>query len=186
MTSHTGLLAVEVRILGACCYNYSCAVGHHDGRPQHDGLPAPHHAGPPPRGRDSTMVRCKAVSQCMPTHTLSFSYAGFASRFFRQASSEPWSVITGRTCTPFYRHTRLRAHTQVVVIIGQLVPQLVAVPCPILFFSLPGSYYILKIGLLFHTIGITYIAFLLTRASVVGHAAENVYVWVWKDGIRVC
>jgi len=50
----------------------------------------------------------------------------------------------------------------VVVIIGQLVPQLVAVPCPILFFSLPGSYYILKIGLLFHTIGITYIAFLLT------------------------
>merc|ERR1719201_404707 len=26
----------------------------------------------------------------------------------------------------------------VVVIIGQLVPQLVAVPCPILFFSLPG------------------------------------------------
>jgi len=50
----------------------------------------------------------------------------------------------------------------VVVIIGQLVPQLVAVPCPILFFSLPGSYYILKIGLFFHTIGITYIAFLLT------------------------
>jgi len=49
-----------------------------------------------------------------------------------------------------------------VVIIGQLVPQLVAVPCPILFFSLPGSYYILKIGLFFHTIGITYIAFLLT------------------------
>jgi len=37
----------------------------------------------------------------------------------------------------------------VVVIIGQLVPQLVAVPCPILFFSLPGSYYILKIGLFF-------------------------------------
>jgi len=50
----------------------------------------------------------------------------------------------------------------VVVIIGQLVPQLVAVPCPILFFSLPGSYYILQIGLFFHTIGITYIAFLLT------------------------
>jgi len=50
----------------------------------------------------------------------------------------------------------------VVVIIGQLVPQLVAVPCPILFFSLPGSYLILQIGLFFHTIGITYIAFLLT------------------------
>jgi len=50
----------------------------------------------------------------------------------------------------------------VVVIAGQLVPQLVAVPCPILFFSLPGSYLILKIGMFFHTIGITYIAFLLT------------------------
>jgi len=50
----------------------------------------------------------------------------------------------------------------VVVIAGQLVPQLVAVPCPIMFFSLPGSYAILKIGLFFHTIGITYIAFLLT------------------------
>merc|ERR1719201_847830 len=50
----------------------------------------------------------------------------------------------------------------VVVIAGQLVPQLVAVPCPIMFFSLPGSYLILKIGLFFHTIGITYIAFLLT------------------------
>merc|ERR1711934_625584 len=50
----------------------------------------------------------------------------------------------------------------VVVIIGQLVPQLVAVPCPILFFSLPGSHLILQIGLFFHYIGITYIAFLLT------------------------
>jgi len=37
----------------------------------------------------------------------------------------------------------------VVVIIGQLVPQLVAVPCPILFFSLPGSHLILQIGLFF-------------------------------------
>ena len=52
-----------------------------------------------------------------------------------------------------------------MVIAGQLVPQLVAVPCPILFFSLPGSYLILKIGMFFHTIGITYIAFLLTRTS---------------------
>lgn len=51
----------------------------------------------------------------------------------------------------------------VVVIIGQLVPQLVAVPCPILFFSLPGSYTILKVGLAIHAIGITYIAFLLTQ-----------------------
>ena len=62
--------------------------------------------------------------------------------------------------------THANAPTQVVVIIGQLVPQLVAVPCPILFFSLPGSYAILKIGLFFHTIGITYIAFLLTSASL--------------------
>ena len=93
-------------------------------------------------------------------------------------------MITCSTCTPIHRHTTEHSRTQVVLIIGQLVPQLVAVPCPILFFSLPGSYAILKIGLFFHTIGITYIAFLLTCASVVGHVGEN--ACVCQDDTCVC